>query len=347
MSISSLKKKVRKRIGPYFQTLAYRTGAMKIMARMRHIKGAVALMYHSVADESHARWIDPRDHVPSDIFEQQIAFLSKRKNVISLSELTSMLLKNKTPNNGTIVITFDDGYLDNLTVAAPVLDRYGLTATLFLPTGVIDRAETQWVDVIYSVFKFRRKNELTWYQDIEVKFDLEDRKQESHCYRVVCNSLLSASAEKRKKYLNTLIDQLRPSELPPRLTMTWDDVNTLLTDYQCFQIGGHTIEHTDMTGIVEHDARQELRGCIQRIEEVTGMQPQNFSFPYGRTNDRLRKIAAEVGFKSAFGGDGADPVITKKTDIYALPRVEAPASMKHLDLLIDTANTGIWRRMCR
>lgn len=304
-------------------------------------------MYHSVADEVNARWIDPRDHVPPAIFKQQIEFLAERKKVIGLSELASLLLQGKTPDNNTIVITFDDGYLDNLTIAAPILERYGLKATLFLPTGLIDRGETQWVDQVYSIFKYRRINELIWPESTRTRFDLQNPMQRKEGYQIVCNSLLIASAKIRKNHLNKLTDQLQPSKIPPRLTMTWNDVNTLLTEFQCFQIGGHSIEHTDLTSIAEQNARDELRDCMLRIEQATDISPHYFSFPYGRTSSKLRNISAEVGFKSAFGGDGNDPIITSETDIYALPRVEAPASMKQFDLLTRTSNTGIWRRIGR
>ena len=46
-------------------------------------------------------------------------------------------------------ITFDDGYRDNLTVAAPILEKYRLPATLFLATGYVERGETQWSDTLH------------------------------------------------------------------------------------------------------------------------------------------------------------------------------------------------------
>src|SRR6202008_4899171 len=68
------------------------------------------------------------------------------------ARLVDDIIAGRTPAAGTVCITFDDGYLDNLTVAAPILEKHGLPATLFLATGYIERAETQWSDRLYWAF---------------------------------------------------------------------------------------------------------------------------------------------------------------------------------------------------
>ncbi len=345
-SLRQLKQQFRSYIGPTIQSIAYHTRIMQLSYRLNH-NGAIILMYHSVAEESFAKYIDPRDHVPLDVFKKQMAFLAQHRKVVGLDKLVTMLRQGQTPETGTIVITFDDGYLDNLSVAAPILDQYGLKANLFLPTGYIDRGETQWVDQVYTAFKFRTKRELlTLSKNAKEIFNLDDPMQYTTGYQAVCMNMLSATATKRRACLDDLLGQLQPSESPPQLTMTWNDVKTVLTNHQCFQVGGHTMEHTDMTSVCEDEARYELNCCARQIEDAIGIQPKHFSFPYGRTSGRLRQLVAEAGFESACGGD-SDPVINSIIDPYMLPRVEAPASMRRFDLLTKTENTGIWRRLGR
>ena len=345
--MQSLKQHIRRCIGPPLQALGYHSGLMQISARLQGVQGAIALMYHSVAEHTTTPWVDPRNHVPAEVFAEQMAFLAKRRKVIALTELIAMLKQGETPANGTVVITFDDGYLDNLTIAAPIIDHLGLTATLFLPTSYIDRGENQWVDQAYSAFKFRTRDLLTWGVEPATSYDLKDPEQYQAGYRAICNSMLSILPEQRRTWLADLQDQLRPSSRPPRLTMTWNDVHSLITNYRCFEIGGHTLEHTDLTCVSDDDAKNELTGCAQRINETLGLNPQYFSFSYGRTSTKLRQFAADTGFKAAFGGGGSGPIITKTTNLYALPRIEAPASTRRFDLATSTANSGIWRKLGR
>lgn len=342
-----MKQQVRHRFGPFLQVMGHVTGLMQLTARLQQIEGAIILMYHSVVENPQTKWIDPANHVPANVFARQMEFLSRHRNVIGLNKLVSILQEDMIPPTGTVVITFDDGYLDNLTIAAPILDRYELPATLFLPTSYIDRGETQWVDQAYTAFKFRSKPMLAWGTDQATLFDLDDPGQNRVGYKTVCGELLKAGAQERQVLLTELYDQLQPTTRPPRLTMTWDEVRTLLSRHRCFQIGGHTLEHTDLTSVSEDKAKTELTTCAQRIQDELGVRPRHFSFCYGRTSESLRRLTTEVGFEAACGGDGLDPVIKAHADVFRLPRVAAPATMRRFDLLTSSANTGIWRRLGR
>lgn len=343
----TLKQRIRRLVGPSIQTVGYLSGIMKLTARLQSIKGAIILMYHSVADDSLAKWIDPANHVPADIFSQQMAYLASKRRVVALDELVADLKQGKTPPDGSIAITFDDGYLDNLTVAAPILDSYDLPATLFLPTGYIDRGESQWVDQAYGAFKFRSKSALYWGTEPATMFNLDSPPQYKAGYRIVCNELLKADSVERRALLNKLYEQLQPFPIPPRLTMNWDNIRTLLKRHHCFQIGGHTLEHTDLSSVSKEQAQKELIFCAQRIEGELGVRPGHFSFCYSRTSESLCRLTAACGFESACGGDKFDPVIRAPVDLMWLPRVVGPASMRRFDILTSSANAGLWRRLGR
>src|SRR5262249_39205522 len=88
-------------------------------------------------------------YVLTDVFEEQIRFLKEAFEVVPLSEL---LARWRTGGWDTearyCAITFDDGWLDNYLHAYPVLRRYGIPATVFLPTAFIGtRAWFSWDEV--------------------------------------------------------------------------------------------------------------------------------------------------------------------------------------------------------
>ncbi len=93
---------------------------------------AIILMYHAIVDRP-----DYFASVMPEQFERQMAYLAAHHYpVISLSELVRRLTQ-KEPLGGSVVITFDDGYRDNYTVAYPILKRYQFPATIFVTTGAV------------------------------------------------------------------------------------------------------------------------------------------------------------------------------------------------------------------
>jgi peptidoglycan/xylan/chitin deacetylase (PgdA/CDA1 family) len=105
---------------------------------------AVILMYHSISDA------DYFSAVLSHTFESQMKYLAERKfPVISLAELVRRLEAGEQLG-GAVAITFDDGYLDNLTTAYPVLKKYGFQATVFVETGKIGQTDERGLKRIDS-----------------------------------------------------------------------------------------------------------------------------------------------------------------------------------------------------
>lgn len=71
-------------------------------------------------------------------FSRQLHYFKNRYECISLAELCRRLREGQGFRRRSIVITFDDGYRDNFTQAAPLLKEKGLTATFFVSTGFIE-----------------------------------------------------------------------------------------------------------------------------------------------------------------------------------------------------------------
>jgi peptidoglycan/xylan/chitin deacetylase (PgdA/CDA1 family) len=111
--------------------------------------GVRILAYHRVSAER-----DPLAVTPDAFRRQMEAVLSHDARVVSLDTGLELLVQAVT--EPCICVTFDDGYLDTLENAAPILRELGIPATVFLPTAMIDgRAGYDW---------YRRKAPpaLTW-----------------------------------------------------------------------------------------------------------------------------------------------------------------------------------------
>jgi peptidoglycan/xylan/chitin deacetylase (PgdA/CDA1 family) len=290
------------------------SGAGRAFEKAARPRGAIILMYHSVAPNEAAPYIEPANRIGPRAFERQIAFLAAERRVVALSELVGEIAAGRTPPAGTVCITFDDGYRDNLTVAAPILEKYRLAATLFLATGYVERAETQWSDKLHWLLGGRP------------------------CPAGLHTRLLEASHDERMR----LLDEFQAERKPPRLMLDWDEARRLVRRYPLFEIGGHTRDHLDLTRAhCRHpgEARAQIDGCAADLRRELGVEARHFSFPYGRSCAETRQAVISAGWRSAVITDGA-PRIGPASDRYAMPRVEAPRSMMQLAFKTSGAYPG-------
>ena len=117
--------------------------------------GIVVLMLHGVMDEEEAcDWIPTRPQISRIQLEDSIRLIAKYYEFISLAEAVEMLSGEKPFRSNCVVVTFDDGYRNNLTHAWPILKRFGVPVTVFPSVGHVDRREPFWYDRIDYALQF-------------------------------------------------------------------------------------------------------------------------------------------------------------------------------------------------
>lgn len=132
----------RAEYGRFLCSLAYWQGVRSAAGRAlwsRLLNPPVILMYHAVDREERSRYV-----LPLDAFNRQISWLRRlRRPVVSLSDLVTLRRRNELPPPGSTVLTFDDGYRDNIELCHPILARHGFEATIFVVTGYAGRSN-EW-----------------------------------------------------------------------------------------------------------------------------------------------------------------------------------------------------------
>lgn len=335
---------LKRRVLYALERALYWSGAGFAYTSLGNVAGATVLMYHSVADNPQARFVEPAMHMSPATFEAQVRWLAEHRHVVSLDTLVERLSRGEATPAGTVVLTFDDGYLDNLEVAAPILAKYHLPATLYLATGYVEDGETQWVDHLYTAFRSRRRQRL----ELEGlgRFDLSDPAARLDAYQRAGGHLIEISRPERQDVLHQIREQLRPEELPPRLTMTWDDVRRLAADYPRFELGVHTVDHLDLSKVDEATAEAQMVEARDQIEAVTGTRPRHFSFPYSRTTPAATRLAEKVGFASATG-PGTEFLIGADADRYDLSRIDPKMDEAMLRFCTSGAYPALPKRLFR
>jgi len=106
--------------------LSNRLGLTRLLEAAPRRDCLIVLNYHRIGDFQQSRY-DPAVYSATlEDFEAQVAHLRRHYNVVSLDEAVSSIRKPTCGGVSRILVTFDDGYLDNYSSAFPVLFRFSV-----------------------------------------------------------------------------------------------------------------------------------------------------------------------------------------------------------------------------
>lgn len=337
LSIDSALRRLRALHHSVTGAAVYWSGTARLFELAAQPSGAIIIMYHSVAPDDVAEFIDPPNRVHPAMFAKQMEFLREHRRVVPLAEVVEQVSAGHSPPAGTVCITLDDGYLDTFTIAAPILAKLGLPATLYLATGYVERRQAQWADVLHWQLRRRTADQLRvpWLTPL----DLAHPPGRHAAYTVLHQHLLEADEAERAELLAEVGRQLAPTGKPPRITLGWDDVRELQRRYPLVEIGGHTRDHIDLTSNRGAAARAQIESCAADLRRELGLQPSHFSYPYSRWWEETQDLVRAAGWTSAVGmGHGVR--IVAGSDVFAMPRIETPQTMTELRFKTSGAYPG-------
>lgn len=253
------------------------------------------LSYHRVNDEK-----DPFfPSVPAEVFERHVAFVAKTYAVFTVEELVERGRRGSLPRNA-LAITFDDGYRDNLTHAAPILARYGLPATVFVVTGAIGSGEALWFDRL--AFAFKQTRATAWRAPWDAVIGLDTAEERLTALRATLRHLKRLVDGDRRRAVEEIVLTLGVGDERSlkNLMLSWDDVQALVG--LGFGIGAHTVTHPILSRLSEDEARAEVVQSGRMVEAVCGRRTRAFAYPNGHPADYGPAVAAmvrEAGFTCA------------------------------------------------
>jgi peptidoglycan/xylan/chitin deacetylase (PgdA/CDA1 family) len=253
-------------------------------------------------------------------FDRVCGWVSRWFNVLPLGEAVQRLQSGTLPARA-IAITFDDGYADNLVVAAPILRRHGLSATFFIATAYLDGGRMFNDTVIETVRRTER-------QALDV----------SSLHLATVDRLPLATVAERRRAIDTLIDAVKYLDPPTRLRavdeltrlgqvtppsdlmMTRDQVRALSASGM--QLGAHTRNHPILARLGVEEARAEIEGGKADLENIADRGIELFAYPNGRPGADYTpgsvQLVKSAGFRAAVST--AWGAASRGCDVFQLPR---------------------------
>ncbi|MBN9082870.1 MAG: polysaccharide deacetylase [Rhizobiales bacterium 62-17] len=248
------------------------------------------------------------------------------------------------------VLTFDDGYKDNLEYALPILRRHQAPFTLYVTTGFADRtARLWWVELEEAIRALERI-------DVEIggtrlALDCRNDAEKAEAFRALYWPLRAGSEQDLLDRIAALARQagVEPAKLVERLCLDWDGLRQIARDPLC-TIGVHTLTHPMLAKHDEAFARRELAESRAIIEREIGQPARHLAFPVGdptSAGPREFALARELGFASAVTTRPGMVFPEHAQHLTALPRLSVNGHWQDrtfLEVLLSGAPFALWNR---
>jgi len=321
--------------------MGLRTRVRRLLRRLTgRENGPVVLMYHRVATLSSDPWglaVSPEN------FAAQMEQISRQRIVLDMSDFVARFQARTLPRKA-VAVTFDDGYVDNLWHAAPVLAAKAIPATLFLATGPSLKTQLYWFDVLESAILDARDPARTELVIGATRFPIEfDEREPADDARFGWRAWTPART-KRERVFYRIWEHLRGS--PPDIVgRAMADVRRLLPSADArasevrpmtveelaqllgagnFRLGGHTVDHPSLVDLSDGEALDQLVRGKADVERLSGREAVGLAYPYGRNDRRIQRLAAEAGFRWACTTE--ERAVVPGDNLFTLPRMAATDS---------------------
>jgi peptidoglycan/xylan/chitin deacetylase (PgdA/CDA1 family) len=281
-------------------------------------------MYHSISQprgDADAWGVQ----VSPERFAAQIRTLAATYDVVALDDVARDLREGRLRPD-CVAVTFDDGYANNLTVAAPILRSAGVPATLFLCTGFVGTAAFWWDRLVEIVFTATCAPACLSPGSLEFS-DIDE---------VLRTSVPAVSSASRTALLTSLWQALRRRSLgriQAALSLLadgfvpagYDDDVRPMTPAEValaaehLAIGAHSVTHPLLSTLGEGQLEWEIGQSVRDCEALTGRPVRHFSYPFGDFNERTTRL---VSARMQLACTTRERAVTPDVSALQIPRVQ-------------------------
>ena len=302
------------------QARGYLSGWRRGLAR-RH--GVRVFRYHGLVEAKADPVLDRNQHLVS-VFRAQMNYL-RRFRVLSVGELVEELGRPELGRVPSAMITFDDGFHNNL-LAAEILSRWRLPFAIFVPSGEVGPHRAMW-SVEVSLLMMRGRADRV--EALGKSWPLKTRQDRERSFRelrgrikaVPSATRLEAMAQLRAQFPAEESDRLL-AECPWLRMLTWDELEEL--GRSGAEIGSHgrhhEIQHADQPVAVRED---ELRASRSEIQDRLARSCRAFAYPNGNFVEASPAELGRAGYEVAFTTETATLNGRADQNRFLLPRISA------------------------
>jgi peptidoglycan/xylan/chitin deacetylase (PgdA/CDA1 family) len=303
-------------------------GVYSALRRVQPTGYVAILRYHAICEPG-VGYADPSICISPAAFEEHVAYLARNYAVLPLTLIVDALRAGKPLPSNAVVITFDDGYADNL-AAARVLHKHGCSATFYITAGCMADGEPFWpaetpalIEAMKRPFIELREGKL----HVELAIGTPDQR------RAAVRRLAKLFKSQPIPVRESLRHQLRAAAGRPALAspmLTWDQIREMRDLHMI--IGAHTMTHPNLPSAGLAAAAAEIEGSKARLEKELEEPITMFSYPNGGAERyftaELQDVVERAGYAAAVTSRNGFASVASEP--YALERVQVAERLDDL-----------------
>lgn len=245
------------------------------------------LLYHGVTEESsHGIENFSGKHIPAREFRRQMRIVKDNCTPLSMDDVVELARSGAPVPRHAVAITFDDGYRNNHTTAAPILDDLSLPAIFYICAGMVDTDMMFTTDKVEDCINLCRKQQITIALDGDpqlIALATDDDKIAA-VNRIKGYCKLVGPAE-RERVLTDLAAATEVTPAPDHAAnyrmMDWAAVKDLDAN-KLFTVGGHSLYHHTLSMLPPRMLTLDIRTTLGLLEFNLGHPVTHFAYPEGQ-----------------------------------------------------------------
>ena len=253
-------------------------------------------------------------------FKRQLDFFKENFSVVTMEEVIEAVKEGKRLPEKALLLTFDDGYIDNYTVALPLLVERGVQGSFFVPAKPLDKGGLLEVNKIH--FTLAKGNEKDIVKDIldyslkikeklskELNIADSDILKELYKRYAVSNGRDSIDTSFIKKMLQEVLPAKNRTEIIDILFNKYVEVSEEVLANELYVnkaqlkvmkklgmfIGVHGYEHSHLANLTETEQNKDLDSALCVMREFIDEDAWVMNYPYGSYNEATLRLIKSKG----------------------------------------------------
>ena len=300
------------------------------------------LKYHSVKENPDLfdDCLCPSTIISASAFRVHMEILAKAYDPVTMDDILRYARGEEKLPRRPVVVTFDDGYRDNFSVARPILDALGIRANIYVTAGSVEKEHAPWfVRLRHAVWTTRRRECVGLSDKVLRLHNRDDRVAVARLLAQKCARLVGEELDEEVICIEQLL-QVDPFVPGERLMMNWDEIGQMSRTGHV--IGSHTISHPNLAHVEDDKMCWELEESKRILEGKLGQRVIHFSYPNPALTPNLSEATMmavrRAGYQTAVQSNHGKMHL--EDPLYSIKRTWAPADREQFVWNIERALFG-------
>lgn len=292
----------------------------EVLEHMPHRDVLMALNYHRIGRAGDTQYDAGIFSATAEEFEDHVRYLKSRFHIATLDEAVAVA-EGRPRRGASVVITFDDGYIDNYTTAFPILRSLGVPGVFFLPTAFIGTGHLPWWETIAHTVKLSGRRTIRLHYPEPAVFELDQGVNQA--IASILRLYKHPKMKDHRRFCDDLADACGSGSATngngvERCFLNWDEAREMQKGGMAF--GSHAHSHQILTTLTREQQEDEFRISREILERELRKRIDVLAYPVGKRHTfSAESVEAlrDTGYRAAFSFYGGFnlPGLTKPFDI--------------------------------